>query len=677
MKKRVIHFGAILAICFSSLSAFGQPFVSPYKMRLRPFLTGFGGNPVLLTNAGDGSKRLFVVQQSGVINVIQPGSTVPTTFLNLSAKVSFVNEEGLLGLAFHPDFASNGKFYVYYNRAGDGTITVSEFRVSTDPNQGDPATERMLLTIPHPNTNHNGGMMAFGPDGYLYMGTGDGGSANDPPGNAQNRSVLLGKMLRIDVNIPIGSPNPYLIPPTNPFVGANTARCDTGSTAPGNTCQEIWAYGMRNPWRWSFDRDGTNQLYVADVGQGAIEELDIVTGGGNYGWRVYEGTQCTGLDPNLCVGGSNPITQIPPFFQYTHLSGRCAVTGGYVYRGTQGSLPFGAYIFADYCSGEIWQWQNNTQTLLQDTPRLITSFGEDEDGEIYVCYQNGQIDKIARARAPSDFDGDAKTDVSVYRPTAGNWYALNSSNGSSQAAHWGIQTDVPVPQDYDGDNIRDFAVWRPMDGNWYVIRSSDSTVEAVHWGNPGDITVVGDYDGDGKGDFGIYRPSTGFWFPLRSSDFDCTPAFWGIPNSDDRPAQGDFDGDGKTDVTIYRPSEGNWFWINSSNGAIGAAHWGISTDINVQADYDGDGKTDIAVYRPSEGNWYIINSQSGSVSAFHWGLATDVPVPGDYDGDGKTDVTAYRPSEGNWYIINSQSGSVSSIHWGAPGDIPVPAFDAH
>ncbi len=258
-------------------------------------------------------------------------------------------------------------------------------------------------------------MVEFGPDGYLYIGMGDGGSGDDPGARAQNPAQLLGKLLRIDPNVPAGSPVPYNIPPTNPFTGANTTRCDTGSTATGQTCQEIWTIGMRNPWRWSFDRGGTHQLWVADVGQNAIEEVDVISsGGGNYGWRVYEGNQCTGNDPALCI----PANYIFPLFQYTHSSGRCSITGGYVYRGTQGSLPNGAYTYADYCSGEVWMWQNNAQVLLQDTPRSVISFGEDEDGEIYICYSNGQIDKITRAKASADLDGDLKTDLSVFRPSS-------------------------------------------------------------------------------------------------------------------------------------------------------------------------------------------------------------------------------------------------------------------
>lgn len=374
---RIFSIAAVLAV-----SVFAQGVASPYTMRLQPFLTGLS-RPILVRSAKDGSKRLFIVQQSGIIKVLQPGSVTPTNFIDLSSKIvvptTSGDERGLLGLTFHPQFATNGKFYVGFTRVGDGANMVVEYKTTTgngSSNSGDITTERVLLAVPDPFTNHNGGMVEVGPDGYLYVGMGDGGSSNDPGARAQNPAQLLGKMLRIDPNIPVGSPVPYLIPPTNPWVGANTTRCDGGSTTAGNTCQELWTIGMRNPWRYSFDRGGTNQLYVADVGQGSIEELDIITAGGNYGWRVYEGNQCTNNDPQLCAGGATPITQIAPFFTYTHTLGRCSVTGGYVYRGGLGSMPNGAYTFADYCSGEIWMWNNNAQTLLQDTPRTVVSFGD-------------------------------------------------------------------------------------------------------------------------------------------------------------------------------------------------------------------------------------------------------------------------------------------------------------
>jgi glucose/arabinose dehydrogenase len=238
-----------------------------------------------------------------------------------------------------------------------------------------------LLPILTVISDHNGGMIEFGPDGNLYIGMGDGGSGNDPGNRAQNINELLGKFLRITPNVAEVSINPaYTIPPDNPFVGRDGA-------------DEIYAVGLRNPFRWSFDRGGTRQLWAGDVGQGVIEEVDIITKGGNYGWRVYEGTQCTNLDPALC----NPANYVAPVFQYDHSNGRCSVTGGYVYRGTQGNLPIGTYVYADFCTGEIWMSTGGQPLLLQDTTRNISSFGEDEDGEIYVVGIGGTVDKIVRA----------------------------------------------------------------------------------------------------------------------------------------------------------------------------------------------------------------------------------------------------------------------------------------
>src|SRR5437867_49343 len=244
-----------------------------------------------------------------------------------------------LALAFHPQFSTNRRFYVDYTRRSDGATIIAEYRVSTgNPNVAD-TTENILLTIPQPYENHNGGMVEFGPDGFLYIGMGDGGSGNDPQHRAQNIEELLGKILRIDVDH-IGTP-----PSSNPFVG-RAGR------------DEIFAYGMRNPWRFSFDRL-TGQLYVGDVGQDVRDEIDIVTSGGNYGWRIFEGTRCTNLGPAPCTAPGF----IPPIAEYVNTgpTGRCSIIGGYVYRGTQASLPYGAYVYGDYCSGEIFMLNDGVQ----------------------------------------------------------------------------------------------------------------------------------------------------------------------------------------------------------------------------------------------------------------------------------------------------------------------------
>jgi len=356
-------------------------------IQLTPVVSGLS-NPLFVGNARDGSNRLFIVQQGGIIKVLQPGSSTPTVFLDIHTKMVTSGEQGLLGLAFHPQYAlpGNGRFFVYYTRVGDGTLVLAEYRVSSDPNVASP-TETVLLTIPHPtNTNHNGGMLAFGADGYLYIGVGDGGSANDPPNNAQNINQLLGKILRIDVDHPDkATGTSYSSPPDNPFFGATPGR------------DEIFAVGMRNPWRFSFDRL-TNQQWVGDVGQGDREEVDTpIVNGGNYGWRVYEGFRCTNNDPTLC----NPNNYIFPIFEYTHVNGRCSITGGYVYRGSLGTLPSGTYVYGDYCTGEIFTWNGSAQILVLDSTMNISSFGEDEAGELYVVGLGGTVSRIESASACS------------------------------------------------------------------------------------------------------------------------------------------------------------------------------------------------------------------------------------------------------------------------------------
>ncbi|HEX8246991.1 MAG TPA: PQQ-dependent sugar dehydrogenase, partial [Pyrinomonadaceae bacterium] len=621
-----------------------QPTTPPLTIRMQPFLSGLS-LPVHLTNAKDGSGRLFVVQQRGIIKVVQPGSNVPTDFLNVSSVVSSSgNERGLLGLAFHPQYATNRRFFIYYTRQSDGAIEIAEYETSaTNPNQANPAAVRIIITIPHPTfSNHNGGTILFGPDGYLHAGTGDGGSGNDPNNNAQNINSLLGKMIRLDINTPVGQVPAYNIPPTNPYAGAT----------PG--ADEIYAIGMRNPYRFSFDRGGTNQLWVGDVGQDAIEEVDIILNGGNYGWRVYEGLQCTGLDPSRCSTGMNPLTQIPPVFQYSSSGAgnpRCSVTGGYVYRGTLNTLPVGTYIYADYCSGEILLWENNQQRLLLDTARNISSFGEDENGELYVVGLGGTVEKIVRAKANADFDGDFKTDISVFRPNGGNWYINQSLTNTFRAQQFGANGDVPAPEDYDGDNTTDIAVWRPSNGTFYVLRSSNSTFAAQQFGVSSDSPVVADYDGDSRGDFAVFRPQGGFWYRINSSNNQFVAAQFGA--NGDIAVPGDYDADGKYDLGVFRNSNGFWYILNSSNGTFSAVQFGANADTTAQGDFDGDGKTDISVFRANDGTWYRLNSSNGAFVAIQFGTLGDRPVVGDYDGDGRDDIAGFRPQGGVWSRIYS------------------------
>src|SRR5262245_16202433 len=313
------------AVIILALPFFLSTFSFSAEVQLISIVSGLS-SPIFVTHSHDGSNRLFIVEQPGVIKVLHRGSSTPAVFLDIRSKVSLGSERGLLGLAFHPQYPSNPRFFVDYTRAGDGATVIASYEVSAQPDVAKP-TETVLLVIPQPYANHNGGMLAFGPDGYLYIGMGDGGSAFDPENRAQNINELLGKILRIDVDHTNG-PVLYASPSTNPFFGPT----------PG--ADEVYAYGFRNPWRFSFDR-GTGALYAGDVGQGEREEVDIVTLGGNFGWRVWEGNRCTGLSPDPTCSGSGFIF---PFFEYTHALGRCSITGGYVYRGGEDSLPQGSYI---------------------------------------------------------------------------------------------------------------------------------------------------------------------------------------------------------------------------------------------------------------------------------------------------------------------------------------------
>jgi len=360
------------------------------QISLTTYKSGFS-NPVDIINANDGSNRLFIVERCGTIKIIdQNGNTLGTNFLNITARVNCSSSErGLLSAVFPPNYSSKNYFYVFYIQAS-GALTVSRFHVPVGtPNQANANSEEVLLTIPHAdNTNHNGGKLAFGNDGYLYFSVGDGGGSGDTSNNAQNKNVLLGKLLRIDVES--GAPT-YAIPSTNPF-------------ASGGGLPEIWALGLRNPWRYSFDRL-THDLYIGDVGQDAWEEVDFQqasdTGGNNYGWRLREGNHCY----NPSSGCGSPANYSAPVTEYSHDFG-CAITGGYVYRGSEYAGMQGIYFYADYCSGNIWGLQRDNgnwyNQLLLDTTYNISTFGEDEAGNIYLTdLGSGTIYKIDSTNPPS------------------------------------------------------------------------------------------------------------------------------------------------------------------------------------------------------------------------------------------------------------------------------------
>jgi glucose/arabinose dehydrogenase len=337
----------------------------PAAYALTPVLGGLT-KPVGLAVPGDGSGRMFIVEQTGAIRVVQNGSLLSAPFIDLGSLITLAGDErGLLGLAFSPTYAADGEFFVNYTDV-NGDTQVARYQVSADPNRADPASAQSVLRVRQPYPNHNGGGLAFGPDGDLYIGLGDGGSGGDPQGNGQNRQTLLGKMLRLDVRV-----QPYAIPSDNPFV-------DQRGVLP-----EIWAYGLRNPWRYSFDR-ATGDLYIADVGQNAYEEIDFQpagSGGQNYGWNSMEGRH------PFAGAAADGLTA--PVLEYSHAqTGGCAVTGGYVYRGAALPQLNGVYLYGDYCSGQVWAlfrtvagWDSRP---LFNAGFLISAFGEDSAGELYL-----------------------------------------------------------------------------------------------------------------------------------------------------------------------------------------------------------------------------------------------------------------------------------------------------
>ncbi len=428
MKKLTLIVSLLLSAC-----AYAQD----TNIQLQPVTTGLS-SPLFATNAHDSSNRLFILERVGIIKVLQPDAPVATEFLNITVKVLSGGEQGLLGLAFHPKFKTNRKFYVNYTRRTDGATVIAEFQVSTSNRNVADTTERILLTIPQPYANHNGGMIEFGPDGFLYIGMGDGGSGNDPENRAQNIESLLGKFLRIDVDRTEGALQ-YGIPPSNPFAGATPGR------------DEIFALGVRNPWRWSFDRL-SGQLYAGDVGQNVREWVHIIQNGRNYGWATWEGTRCNTSKPP----GAPECTALPliqPLLEYDHSAGRCSITGGYVYRGARATFPQGSYIYADYCTGEIWQFLNGQISLVQDTTFNISSFGEDEGGEIYVTDLNGgRTLRLTNTTSPRNI---ATVDSASYNTAAGiapeaiaSTFGTGLANGENFAV-----PGLPLPTNLNGTTV--------------------------------------------------------------------------------------------------------------------------------------------------------------------------------------------------------------------------------
>lgn len=405
----------ILLCCLCISTTFAQ------DLDLEVFASGLN-RPVNIKNAGD--DRLFVAEQDGIIKIINASGTVNSTpFLDITTRVqSSGNEEGLLGLAFHPDYATNGYFFVNYTRdivgsSLDETVVSRFTRSSTNPSIADPNSELEIITYTQPFSNHNGGELQFGPDGYLYISSGDGGSGGDPDNNSQNLGNLLGKLLRIDVNNSTMA-NPYAIPADNPFIGSPSAS------------DEIWAYGLRNPWKFSFDRMN-GDIWIADVGQNAREEINraaLTDAGLNYGWRCYEGNAT--YNTSGCPSSS---TLTFPVAEYLQTMGRCSITGGYRYRGSMYPNFNGLYFFADVCTQEVGYIEDvggSWAMTFEDFSGSLVAFGEDINGELYICSLGGVVYRlIDNSLSVDEFDLNT---VSVYPNPSKNEINIDfSSVGTS------------------------------------------------------------------------------------------------------------------------------------------------------------------------------------------------------------------------------------------------------
>lgn len=429
------------------------------SINLNSFSTGYS-RPIAIEQCGD--SRLFIVQQRGLVIICDSlGNRLSTPFLNLSSIVSQSgNERGLLGLAFDPNYATNGYFYVNYTADTDGNTRVARYsRNASNPNLADASSQVLLLTITQPYSNHNGGNLEFGPDGYLYIGMGDGGSAGDPQNNAQNPLSLLGKMLRIDVH----SGSPYAIPPTNPYFGSTSV------------LQPIWATGLRNPWRFSFDRF-TGDMWIGDVGQNAWEEVDFEPagspGGLNFGWKCYEG------NATYSAGSCSTVsTHTAPIYQYDNDLIGCSITGGILYRGAQFANMHGYYIFADYCSGRYWATLRNatlntfnTTQIKDTTDYQYVAFGEDRYGEMYVAALDGGV--IYKIRSTQCAPAAIIRNTTPTTVCEGDPYVLNAVLGTNLNYQW-AWNGIDIP----GANSPNYAV--TITGNYTVRVTKSATCSST------------------------------------------------------------------------------------------------------------------------------------------------------------------------------------------------------
>lgn len=591
-----------------------------------------------VVSAGD--DRLFLTQQGGLVHIYKEGALLPEPFLDLRSLVSTGGELGLLSLAFHPRYLENGLLFAAYTDLEMG-LTIARYQVSADPDKADPASALVVLNIPKKYQEHSGGQLQFGPDGYLYLSVGDGGSeghvGGDPECVAQQGNTLFGKILRLDVDHSSGD-KPYAIPPDNPF---------RGSTAPGAMPEEVWALGLRNPWRFSFDRL-TGDMYIGDVGEDQREEIDFEPagspGGLNYGWKVMEGTACFATD--ACPATTPPCgspAYTPPMLEYGHEDDRCSVSGGYLYRGTALPHLYGSYIFGDQCNGQLWAAERPTgdrrgQWKVRELPPralYVTSFGEDRHGEIHLTTLDGRLWSLS---SPHPVDTVALWEPSTARLLLKDLHLSGPEGRTVQLASRG-HGQIPLAGDWDGDGRTTLGLYDPRKFTFRLkstlAQSGADLLLTFHPASGGAVPIVGDWDGDGRDTVGFYERAKSL-FELKNT------------HQGDRP-----------DLAFrFGPSRSRW--------------------IPVAGDWDGDGKDGIGLYDPERGIFRLKNGLSGGdadlVLRFGMPKAGWIPLAGDWDGDGKDGLALYDPTRSVFLLKSdlAQGPADWEVRFGVPaGRVPL------
>jgi glucose/arabinose dehydrogenase len=652
----------IPVLCVAASLLLGGTAAAQPALNLQLVASGFA-SPVGIVNAHDGSNRLFIVEQGGDIKIYDGTQVLATPFLNIASKVLSGGERGLLGLAFDSSYLSNGFFYVYYTSQPAGQVTIARYSVTADPNVGDPNSEHILKTQDHSQfANHNGGSLLFGPDGCLYAGIGDGGSGGDPNGNGQNLNTLLAKIIRIS---PIDGAA-CTAAPGNPFVGMP------------NTRDEIWALGVRNPWRITFDRQ-TGDLLIADVGQDTEEEVDFQpagVGGRNYCWRHKEGTLI--FDANTaCTAG----TPTDPVLEYDHSAGKCAITGGYRYRGSSIPEIVGTYFYGDYCTGQIWGAAESggvwTASQLLDTTFNISTFGEDENGEIYVAnISGGTFYRLMRTHSTHDFGGDGRSDI-VWRngsTGAAVGWLMNGGQVTQSATIYTVTNNWQIvgQRDFNGDGKADL-LWRDTNTGTVVLwlMNGLQVTQAVTIGKAASNWVlagVSDFNGDGKADILWRDTNTG------------TVAIW-LMNGGTVTQSGNVGSMASNWIVAGTDSHGQIVWRNSTNGTVviwamngfvishsytlgGAASTWVIAGVG---DFDGDGSTDLLWRNSSTGAvaiWFVTNGVvTSSAGPGTMAAAWSIDLTGDFDGDGKSDIVWTNTSGARmiWFMNGGTVASSASL----------------